>query len=381
MFETGQPVHAFDYDAIAGRHIIVRRGEDGETFNALDGIEHTLTRDVLVIADESGAVGLAGVIGGLESEVTPATKNILLESANFLGANIRRTGSALKVRTEASTRFEKGLPPEFAMIASKRATKLFVEIAGGTRARRRHRRLPGQAARAAHRGDEGAHRARARHRSAHVEGAQRDVVARLHRTLGAARPLRRPRALLAPRRPHRRRRRRRGRPHHRLRRDPDAAHRRFGAVARRAAAARVARARPHAPRRSGHAGSHHLLAHDDGGARARHAEGRPGDLPAVSRREPHQRRPRVPANDAAREPARDGRVEPALPEGRDGDLRGRARLPAPRRAHARRRTPLRRGGAARRTRAHRRRAHRPPPRSMGPPRRRIRRLLRRQGVR
>ena len=131
MFEIGQPIHAFDYDEVAGRHIIVRRGEDGETFKALDGVEHTLTRDVLVIADEAGAVGLAGVIGGLESEVTPSTKNILLESANFLGPNIRRTGTALKVRTEASTRFEKGLPPEFAMIASKRATKLFTEIAGG----------------------------------------------------------------------------------------------------------------------------------------------------------------------------------------------------------------------------------------------------------
>jgi phenylalanyl-tRNA synthetase beta chain len=131
MFETGQPIHAFDYDAVAGQHIIVRRGEDGETFKALDGAEHTLTRDVLVIADESGAIGLAGVIGGLESEVTAATKNILLESANFLGTNIRRTATRLKVRTEASTRFEKGLPPEFAMIASKRATKLFVEICGG----------------------------------------------------------------------------------------------------------------------------------------------------------------------------------------------------------------------------------------------------------
>jgi phenylalanyl-tRNA synthetase beta chain len=131
MFETGQPIHAFDYDTIAGRHIIVRRGEDGETLKTLDGEERVLTRDMLVIADESEAVALAGVIGGLDSEVTPTTTNILLESANFAGPSIRRTSTALKARSEASSRFEKGLPPEFAMIASRRATKLLVEIAGG----------------------------------------------------------------------------------------------------------------------------------------------------------------------------------------------------------------------------------------------------------
>jgi phenylalanyl-tRNA synthetase beta chain len=132
MFELGQPLHAFDYDEIAGRHIIVRRGEDGERFKTLDGEERALTSDMLVIADDNGAVALAGVMGGLESEVVAGkTKNILLEAANFSGTSIRRTATALKMRSEASARFEKGLPPELVAIASKRATKLLVEIAGG----------------------------------------------------------------------------------------------------------------------------------------------------------------------------------------------------------------------------------------------------------
>ncbi|MDP9238577.1 MAG: phenylalanine--tRNA ligase subunit beta [Chloroflexota bacterium] len=131
MLELGQPLHAFDYDTIAGHHIIVRRGEDDEEFTTLDGEPRTLTRDMLVIADERGPVALAGVIGGLESEVTEKTTNILLESATFAGTNIRRTSVALKSRSEASLRFEKGLPAELAMVASKRATKLLVEIAGG----------------------------------------------------------------------------------------------------------------------------------------------------------------------------------------------------------------------------------------------------------
>jgi len=135
MLELGQPLHAFDYDRIAGHHIIVRRARAGERFVTLDQIERTLTGDMLVIADESEAVALAGVIGGLESEVTDATVNILLEAANFDAANTRRTSTALKVRTEASTRFEKGLPPELAMVASRRATKLLVELCGGTAAK------------------------------------------------------------------------------------------------------------------------------------------------------------------------------------------------------------------------------------------------------
>jgi len=132
MLELGQPLHAFDYDQVAGHHIVVRRGVDGERFTTLDGEDRLLTRDMLVIADERGPVALAGVIGGLESEVTERTVNVLLEAATFLGANIRRTSTALKARSEASSRFEKGLPPELAAVASQRATKLLVEVGGGT---------------------------------------------------------------------------------------------------------------------------------------------------------------------------------------------------------------------------------------------------------
>lgn len=132
MLELGQPLHAFDYDQVAGHHIIVRRAAEGERFTTLDGEERALTRDMLVIADERGPVALAGVIGGLESEVTDRTVNVLLEAASFNGPNIRRTSTALKARSEASARFEKGLPAELAAIASQRATKLLVEVCGGT---------------------------------------------------------------------------------------------------------------------------------------------------------------------------------------------------------------------------------------------------------
>ena len=93
MLELGQPLHAFDYDTIARHHIIVRRAAPGEKFTTLDNIPRELSGDMLVIADESGAVALAGVIGGLDSEVTDGTTNILLEAANFLGPNVRRTSS------------------------------------------------------------------------------------------------------------------------------------------------------------------------------------------------------------------------------------------------------------------------------------------------
>jgi len=131
MLELGQPLHAFDYDAVKGHHIIVRRAREGERMRTLDGEERALTTDMLVIADEGGAVALAGVMGGLESEVTEGTTNVLLECATFAGGNIRRTSMALKARSEASARFEKGLPAELAAVASKRATKLLVEVCGG----------------------------------------------------------------------------------------------------------------------------------------------------------------------------------------------------------------------------------------------------------
>jgi phenylalanyl-tRNA synthetase beta chain len=132
MLEVGQPLHAFDYDRLAEHRIIVRRAREGEKMTTLDGVERALTNDTLMICDAAGPVAVAGVMGGLESEVTESTKNILLESATFLAPNVRRTSKRLKTRSEASSRFEKGLSPELALVSAMRATKLLVEIAGGT---------------------------------------------------------------------------------------------------------------------------------------------------------------------------------------------------------------------------------------------------------
>lgn len=131
MLEYGQPLHAFDFDAIGGQKIIVRRARENERIMTLDGVERHLTPDVLVIADAEDAVAVGGVIGGANSEVSEITRSVLLESANFNPINNRRTSQAMKNRTEASLRFEKGLRPELAEIALRRATKLMQDLAGG----------------------------------------------------------------------------------------------------------------------------------------------------------------------------------------------------------------------------------------------------------
>lgn len=131
MLELGQPLHAFDFAAVKSAKIIVRRARAGEHLTTLDGAKRELTPEMLVIANENDAMALAGVMGGEDSEVTENTKTILLESATFHAPNVRRTAATLKLRSEASSRFEKGLSPELAMIASQRATKMLVEIAGG----------------------------------------------------------------------------------------------------------------------------------------------------------------------------------------------------------------------------------------------------------
>jgi phenylalanyl-tRNA synthetase beta chain len=131
MLELGQPLHAFDYKKLRGAKIVVRRAREGEKMTTLDGVERALTADNLVIADGEGAVAIAGVMGGENSEVEPDTTAILLESATFAATNVRRTATRFKLRSEASTRFDKGLHPELAMIAARRATKLLVELAGG----------------------------------------------------------------------------------------------------------------------------------------------------------------------------------------------------------------------------------------------------------
>jgi len=134
MLETGQPLHAFDYAQVRDRRIVVRRAKPGEQMTTLDGVERTFTDNNLLICDGQGPVALGGVIGGLDSEVTDATVDVLLESANFHGINIRQTETAQRVVTEASRRFDKGLNPESAEYGLRRATKLLVEVCGGTAA-------------------------------------------------------------------------------------------------------------------------------------------------------------------------------------------------------------------------------------------------------
>jgi phenylalanyl-tRNA synthetase beta chain len=131
MVEYGQPLHAFDYQRIRGRKIIVRRAEAGETLATLDGTERSLDDNMLVIADEKGAVAVAGIMGGAASEVSQETASILLEAANFNAASIHHTGSALKLPSEARMRFERGIRPELTVVALKRATQLISELGGG----------------------------------------------------------------------------------------------------------------------------------------------------------------------------------------------------------------------------------------------------------
>lgn len=131
MLECGQPLHAFDLDQVRDGRIIVRPAAEGERFASLDGQEHTLRPPMLMIADPERAIGLAGVMGGANSEMTESTRNVLLESATFNAINTRRTANALKLRTDASLRFEKGLNPELAERALRRATRLILETAGG----------------------------------------------------------------------------------------------------------------------------------------------------------------------------------------------------------------------------------------------------------
>ena len=129
MLEYGQPMHAFDYRYVKGGHIIVRRAEDGEELTTLDGNVRKLNSSMLVIADEHRAVGLAGIMGGLNSEIVADTTDVVFESANFDGTTIRRTALALGMRTEASAKYEKGLDPLNTLPAVNRACEL-VELLG-----------------------------------------------------------------------------------------------------------------------------------------------------------------------------------------------------------------------------------------------------------
>jgi phenylalanyl-tRNA synthetase beta chain len=131
MLEYGQPLHAFDYEKIQGKGIVVRRAKSGERLTSLDGVERTLTREMLVIADKERAVAVAGIMGGANSEVTENTTSILLESASFKATSIHFTGRTLSMPSEACVRFERGISAELTLPALKRATQLMVELGGG----------------------------------------------------------------------------------------------------------------------------------------------------------------------------------------------------------------------------------------------------------
>ncbi len=130
MLATGQPLHAFDLDEVRGRRIIVRRAHEGETMTTLDGAERSFDHDMALVCDAEGPSGIAGVMGGLISEVSDSTTRVLMEAATWVGPNIMRTSRALGLRTEASARFEKQLHPEQAIAAQRLAARLMVELCG-----------------------------------------------------------------------------------------------------------------------------------------------------------------------------------------------------------------------------------------------------------
>ncbi|HYR49616.1 MAG TPA: phenylalanine--tRNA ligase subunit beta [Candidatus Eisenbacteria bacterium] len=132
LLEYAQPLHAFDLAKLNGPEIRVRRAHGGEKLLCLDGVERQLGPDMLVIADAKRAVAIAGVIGGEETAVDDGTTDILLEAATFNGPSVRQTARTLGLRTEASARFERGLPPELALAGARRAASLIAELAGGT---------------------------------------------------------------------------------------------------------------------------------------------------------------------------------------------------------------------------------------------------------
>jgi phenylalanyl-tRNA synthetase beta chain len=131
MFELGQPMHAYDFEKLNERRIIVRCARPGEKLRTLDGVERALAKDMCVISDATRALGIGGVMGGSDTEISFSSRNILLEAAWFDPISVRRTAKALGLRTEASYRFERGTDPEMAELASRRASELIQQVAGG----------------------------------------------------------------------------------------------------------------------------------------------------------------------------------------------------------------------------------------------------------
>jgi len=132
LLESGQPLHAFDAKVLRGSRIVVRRAAAGEKLVAIDGKEYALTPDALVIADAERPVAIAGVMGGKESEITNATTDVLIESAQFDPVSIRRTGRRLALSSDSSYRFERGVDHDTVDWAARRALQLILQLAGGT---------------------------------------------------------------------------------------------------------------------------------------------------------------------------------------------------------------------------------------------------------
>lgn len=135
LLELGQPLHAFDCDLLEDRKIVVRRCDPDEVFTTLDGQERKLPKDTLMIRDGKRSVALAGVMGGLNSEISDSTTNVLIESACFEPFGIRRSSKTLGLSTEASYRFERGIDPEGSFLAARRCAYLVKKYAGGSIAR------------------------------------------------------------------------------------------------------------------------------------------------------------------------------------------------------------------------------------------------------
>jgi len=133
MLELGHPLHTFDYDLVRDHSIVVRRAKPGEKIKTLDGVERTLDPNTCMVCDGDGSrsVGIGGFMGGAETEISFSTKNVLVECAWFDPISIRRSARALRLHTEASTRFGRGADPEMAEIASRRAAELILQLAGG----------------------------------------------------------------------------------------------------------------------------------------------------------------------------------------------------------------------------------------------------------
>jgi len=130
MLETGQPLHAFDLDRLPHKRIVVRRAKELAKLTTLDGVERELAHEDLLICDDDRPLALAGVMGGMDSEVTDSTRTLLIESANFAPASVRRTAKRLALHSEASHRFERGVDPEGTVAAANRAVYLLSQIAG-----------------------------------------------------------------------------------------------------------------------------------------------------------------------------------------------------------------------------------------------------------